>query len=169
MTEEAHAGAEVMSPGPEHELLKPFLGTFRAEVQLWMGPGDPMVSTGTMTNELVLDGRYVRQDYVGDPNDGPFPSFKGHGFWGYNRMARRFEGYWIDNASTIMQLETGSVDESGKVWTMTSEIVDSQGGTMSRRSVITLMDDDHHSIESFFTKEGKEFKAMEIQYERAES
>jgi hypothetical protein len=168
MTEEVQTGAEAMSPGPEHKLLKSFLGTFRAEVQLWMGPGDPMVSTGTMTNIMVLDGRYLRQKYVGDASEGPFPNFKGHGFWGYNRIANRFEGYWIDNASTIMQFETGSVDESGKVWTMTSEMVDPQGGTMSKRSVITLKDDDHHSIESFFTKEGQEFKAMEIQYERAE-
>ena len=84
-------------------------------------------------------------------------------------MAKRFEGYWIDNASTIMQLETGSVDETGKIWTMTSEMVDPEGGTMSKRSVITLKDDDHHSMESFFTREGQEFKAMEIQYSRSES
>ena len=169
MTEEAQAGADAMSPGPEHDRLKPFLGTFRAEVKLWMGPGDPMVSTGTMTNTMVLDGRYLRQDYVGDPNEGPFPKFKGYGFWGYTGMAKRFEGYWIDNASTVMQFETGSVDESGKIWTMTSEMVDPQGGTMAKRSVITLKDQDHNSIESFFTKKGQEFKAMEIQYSRAES
>ncbi len=168
MTEEAQAGADAMSPGPEHDRLKPFLGTFRAEVKLWMGPGDPMVSTGTMTNTMVLDGRYLRQDYMGDPSEGPFPNFEGHGFWGYNGVAKRFEGYWIDNASTMMQFETGSVDESGKVWTMTSEMVDPQGGTMAKRSVITLKDQDHNSIESFFTREGQEFKGMEIQYRRAE-
>jgi len=68
-----------------------------------------------------------------------------------------------------MQFETGSVDESGKAWTMTSEMVDPEGGTMSKRSVITLKDDDHHSMESFFTRQGQELKAMEIQYARAES
>jgi hypothetical protein len=68
-----------------------------------------------------------------------------------------------------MQLETGSVDETGKIWTMTSEMVDPEGGTMSKRSVITLKDDDHHSMESFFTREGQEFKAMEIQYSRTDS
>jgi hypothetical protein len=48
-------------------------------------------------------------------------------------------------------------------------MVDPEGGTMAKRSVITLRDDDHHSIESFFTRQGREFKAMEIQYTRAES
>ncbi len=169
MTEEAQAGAEAMSPGPEHELLKPFLGTFRAEVQLWMGPGDPMISAGTMTNEMVLGGRYLRQDYVGDATEGPFPNFAGYGFWGYNRLAGQFEGFWIDNASTMMQLETGAVDEAGKVWTMTSEMVHPEGGTVAKRTVITLKDDDHHSMESFFDREGQEFKAMEIQYSRSGS
>ncbi len=26
--------------------LEPFVGTFKAVVKLWMGPGEPMVSTG---------------------------------------------------------------------------------------------------------------------------
>ena len=169
MTEDAQVGEEAMSPGPEHELLKPFLGKFRAEVQLWMGPGDPMVSSGTMTNTMVLDGRYLRQDYVGDATEGPFLNFAGYGFWGYNRTVGQFEGFWIDNASTMMQLETGDVDEAGKEWTMRSEMVHPEGGTMSKRTVIALEDVDHHSMESFFTREGQEFKAMEIRYSRAGS
>ena len=68
--------------GNEHFRFKPFVGKFRSEVQMWMGPGEPMVVTGTMTNTLELGGLYLQQDYVGDPNDGPFPSFEGKGFWG---------------------------------------------------------------------------------------
>ena len=63
----------------EHHKLKPFEGTFRAQVRIWMGAGEPVVSTGTMVNEFELDGRFLRQTYKGDPSDGPFGAFEGRG------------------------------------------------------------------------------------------
>lgn len=153
---------------PEHDKLKPFEGRFRAEVSLWMGPGDPMVSTGTMVNEFDLGGRFLRQTYTGDPSEGPFPAFEGRGYWGYNNVSKEFEGFWIDNASTVMQIETGEVDESGRVWTMLGEVPNPQtGDMMTKRSQITLEDDDHHSMEMFFDTGDGEAKSMEIRYERA--
>jgi len=62
------------APTADHKRLTPFVGTFRAEVKIWMGPGDPNVSTGTMTNTFELGGRFLRQEFKGDPNDGPFPA-----------------------------------------------------------------------------------------------
>ena len=48
MTEQAAqetcAGMGATTDG--HRKLEPFVGTFKAEVKMWMGPGDPMVSTG---------------------------------------------------------------------------------------------------------------------------
>ncbi len=154
--------------GPAHQRLKPFEGTFKSIVRIWMGPGDPNVSTGTMTNTLELGGRFLRQEYQGDASEGPFPDFEGRGFWGYNNVTRKYEGFWIDNASTIMQTEQGDVDDTGKVWTMVGEMPNPQtGGMMKRRSIITLQDDDHHTMEMYFEVEGQENKAMEIEYTRA--
>jgi hypothetical protein len=85
MSEECADGA-MGAPGSEHRRFESFVGTFRAEVKTWMGPGDPMISTGTMKNTLDLGGRFLRQDYVGDPNDGPFPEFAGRGFRGFNTV-----------------------------------------------------------------------------------
>ena len=154
-------------PGAEHKRLEPFTGRFRAEVKIWMGPGDPMVSTGLMTNTFDLDGRFLRHDYKGDPNDGPFPSFEGRGFWGYNDVSKKYEGVWVDNASNVMQVDTGAVDEAGKVWTMQGEIPCPQTGKMmTKRTIITLADNDHHKMEMFFLTDGQEMKGMEISYER---
>lgn len=157
--------------GKEHFRLQPFVGKFRAEVKIWMGPGDPMVSTGTMINTLELNGLYLQQDYQGDANDGPFPSFEGKGFWGYNTVLQRYEGFWIDNASTIMQFESGSVDASGKVWEMKGEMTcpapNQSHQVYSKRSVITLIDDQRNKMEMFFTGgDGVEVKNMEIDYVR---
>lgn len=169
MSDESMDAMQAMSaPAEGHARLQPFVGTFRAEVKIWMGPGDPMVSTGTMTNSMDLGGRFLRQDYKGDPGSGSFPDFEGRGFWGFNKATGKYEGFWIDTASTIMQTEAGSVDEPGKVWTMIGEIPDGAGGMTTKRSVITLHDDDHHSMEMYFDKEGKEIKGMEIRYTRAQ-
>jgi hypothetical protein len=40
------------------------------------------------------------------------------------------------------------------------------GDTLSKRSVVTLQDDNRHKLEMFFSKGGQEFRAMEIQYTR---
>ena len=168
---EDNSNSEMMqdAAGPQHDRLKPFEGTFKSIVKIWRGPGDPLVSTGTMTSTFDLDGRFLRQDYQGDPSEGPFPEFEGRGFWGYNNVTRKYEGFWIDNASTIMQTEQGDVDESGRVWTMVGEMPNPQtGGMMKRRSVVTLRDDDHHTMEMFFGQDGQESKAMEIEYTRAD-
>lgn len=155
-------------PGPQHEQLKTFEGTFRAVVKLWMGPGDPMVATGTMTNTMQLDGRFLHQDYVGDASEGPFPRFVGKGYWGFNDAIGKYEGFWIDNASNIMQTDVGTVDDAGKAWTMIGEFPSpATGAPMRKRTVIRYVDHDHHSVESFFGPEGEEQKTMEIEYERA--
>lgn len=156
------------APAKEHQVFKPFEGKFRAQVKMWMGPGEPMVSTGTMVNSLELSGLYLRQDYIGEAQDGPFPSFEGKGFWGYNTTLKRYEGFWIDNASTTMQWEHGQADPNGKVWEMHSEMVCPQTHqNFKKRSVITLIDQDHHKMEMFFTgPDGNEMKNMEISYTR---
>lgn len=155
---------------PEHSRFEPFVGTFRATVKLWMGPGEPMVSTGTMVNTLELGGRYLHQHYTGNADPGPFSGFQGRGYWGYNTMSRKWEGFWIDSASTMMQTESGTLDSTGKVWEMRGsyECGASPGGKMSKRSVITLIDNNRHTLQMFMPgPDGKETKGMEIAYERA--
>ena len=105
---------------------------------------------------------------TGDQVDGPFPSFEGRGFWGYNSTIEKYEGFWIDNASTSMQTETGEVDAAGKVWTMVGETINpANNQPMKKRSIIAVADNDHHAMETYFTgPDGNEFKAMAIRYER---
>lgn len=169
MTTKTETCGPVAKVGAEHKRLAPFEGVFKAQVKMWMGPGEPSVSTGVMRNEFDLGGLYLRQTYKGDHADGPFPSFEGRGYWGFNAASGKYEGFWIDNASSMMQTETGDVDGSGKVWTMTGEFPNPETGQMmGKRSVITLVDGDRHSLEMFFTTpSGQEVKAMEIQYQRS--
>ncbi len=167
-TAQMETACAMPKPQAEHERLKPFEGKFRSEVKLWMGPADPIVSTGIMMNSLELGGLYLQQDYHGDAVEGPFPSFEGRGFWGFNTTTGQYEGFWIDNACTTMQTERGNVDASGNVWVMRGEMICPQTKQpFSKRSVITLVDADHHCMEAYFTgPDGHEMKTMEIRYER---
>ena len=101
MSETAQATAPHSTPVEAHETLRQFEGKFKAEVKLWMGPGDPHVSTGVMTNTMALGGRFLQQEYVGDQTEGPFPNFEGKGFWGFNTVTNQYEGFWIDTASWL--------------------------------------------------------------------
>ena len=38
--------AKIANPGPPHELLKQFAGSWKTVTKAWMAPGDPMVSQG---------------------------------------------------------------------------------------------------------------------------
>ncbi len=161
---------QLPAPGPHHEALQPFAGVFLAEVRMWMGPGDPAITTGRMTNTWVLNGLFLQQDYKGDDVAGPFPSFEGKGFWGFNTATGRYEGFWIDIASTMMGREVGELDDTGRIWTMLSAFPSpyGDGGEMKKRSVITLIDDDRHLLEAYIQPPGADgIKHMEIHYTRA--
>ena len=61
--------------------------------------------------------------------------------WGYNDVAKRYEGVWLDNASNVMQIDNGQIDATGKIWTMEGAMTCPQTGkSMTKRSVVTLMD-----------------------------
>lgn len=152
----------------EHKLFEPFVGTFSAEVKMWMGPGDPMVSMGVMTNALDLDGRFLHQVYKGDATEGPFPNFEGRGYWGFNTTSGKWEGMWIDTAATWMQTDQGDYDAATRTWTMVGPETThpATGQPCQKRSVITLRDDAHHSMEMFFKTPDGDQKIMEITYTR---
>lgn len=156
------------SPGSEHRGLHRFAGIFHAQVKIFMGPGDPMVSTGVMENTSELGGLYLRQNYRGDPSPGSELTFQGHGYWGFNQTLGRYEGFWIDNASTTMQLETGHVDASGNRWEMSSEFFLAPGQPpMRKRSVIEWLDNHNHLMRTWIQPPGSpEFLSMEITYRR---
>ncbi len=153
---------------PEHAYLEPFIGTFKAKISMFMGPGDPMIATGVMKNEPELGGRFLRHHYTGDPSEGPFSAFHGRGYWGYNTVDKRFESVWIDNACTFMIVDRGHASDNGKTFEMEGHMTDpGSGKPMTRRSVITLIDKDTHLMEMYHHPEGgEECKTMEIRYER---
>jgi len=169
-----HASIDACAKSPavteHHAKLDPFVGTFKARVKFWMGPGEPQISTGTMENTWDLGGRFIKQVYTGDATEGPFLHLEGRGYWGYNTTTGKYEGFWIDSGSTVMQAEVGTLDETGKLWTMVgSNLIDPYSGKpMIKRNIIMLIDEGSHTAETFFVPpDGRETKSMEVTYIRA--
>ena len=167
LPDELEACAAVGQTAEQHALFNQFVGSWDAVVTVWMGPGDPFVSEGIMENTLDLGGRFLHQHYTN--NDA---SFNGRGYWGYNTLDQRWEGFWIDDMATFFQLERGQYDPASTSWEMKGEMTDpGSGKPMLKRTVITIKDADHHSMETYFTQTqgehaGQESKCMEIQYTR---
>ena len=154
------------TPGEHHGHLKPMEGTFTATSTMWQAPGaPPETSEGTSKNTLVLDGRFLMQEYdsqfMGQP-------FTGLGFTGYDNLGDRYVGSWMDSMTTQFMTSEGHCSDGGKSWEFTGDYVDPVSKeTRSTRQTLVLKSDDEH-VFAMYEKgpDGKEFKAMEIVYTR---
>jgi hypothetical protein len=154
--------------GPEHAVLKSMAGKFNAAVEAYEAPGmPPEKSKGTANNELILGGRYLKDDYSGTIM-GNMP-FHGMGLFGFDNTKKKYVTLWIDEMSTQMQISEGTADSSGKVITVSGPYdcpMDNTKHTM--KQVWTITDDDHHTMEAWdIGPDGKENKMLTIAYTRA--
>ena len=166
MDAELAAFIEMAKPGAEHAFLEKLAGKWVAQGTFWQHPeAPPTQTTGSSVNEMILDGRFLRSTY-----EGPSPlgdgEFTGVGLDGFDRIAGKYVGTWVDSFQTMIMAFEGSVDASGKVRTLIAEYPSPMGGTAKMRTVTTILNDDQFKYESFNVGEEGEMKAFEILYTR---
>ncbi len=147
-----------------HDFLKNYVGTFMVEVMSYEQPGAaPVKSTGTMTGELLFDGRFAHCRFESQMMSMPFAGVQ---LMGFDLFQMKYVGIWFDNMSTAFYATTGILDASGKVLTETGMWPDPMtGGTDKVRNVTTIMGPGKYRFEMFRPGPGgKEMKAMEIVY-----
>jgi hypothetical protein len=170
MSAEEKAQMEAMmkaaTPGENHKKLAGMVGTWDATVKMYpMKPGAPVQqSTGTSVNEWVLGGRWVRETFSGNFMGMPF---SGIGYTGYDNIKKQYVGTWMDSMSTAVMTSTGN-PTGDKTWEFNSSMDDPMSGkTMPVKSKMTVVDDDHHTMEMWGpAPDGKMMKMMEIAYSR---
>lgn len=148
-----------------HDMLDGFVGTWDATTLFWFGPGEPHKSGGVMKSKWILQNAYLEQVYEGEAFMGR--AFAGRGVWTYNAAIEKFEGMWYDTAVSMLQMETGSFDSTGKVYTAFSKFVSPHsGGTlMHKKTVITVKGPGEHVMEMFMgPTEDQLAKCMEITF-----
>ena len=152
------------TPGDAHKKLGAMVGTFNADVKMFMQPGaPPAVGGGVSENPWALDGRWVEQQFSGTFMNMPF---HGIGYTGYDNIKKKYVGTWMDTATTAMMVSTG--DASGNSFTFNSTMDDPMTGKASPvKEKLTVLDDDHHTLEMWGAgPDGKMFKMMDITYTR---
>ncbi len=160
------AMAEWGALAPEHEFLKGMVGTWDVTTSFNMGGPEPMVSSGTSTNTLILGGRYVTQQFV-------IPDFMGAGYeglgtFGYDKVKGKYVSTWLDTMSTSMVFMEGTWDEDTSTLTWYGE-GNSPMGKSKMKYLTKIIDDDNSVMEFYEASEmtGGEFvKSGTITYTR---
>jgi hypothetical protein len=162
---EMQAWMELAQPGPHHEHLAPFVGTWKGKVRMWMAPDAPeMTEESTVEVAWILGGRYLEWKHTG--NFGGMP-YEARAIEGYNNGEKKYESTWIDNFGTLIMLFEGSCSDDGKSRVMSSQFEDVvAGGTVLYRTEYKWIDEDHFTYTAYMDKGDGEFKNLIITYER---
>jgi hypothetical protein len=164
---------EMAKPGEPHKQMQDRVGTWSYRTKWWMNPeAPPSESSGTSVTRSIMDGRYLVSDHTGKIQmpgpDGKMVDleFKGMAIEGYDNAKKKYVASWIDNMGTgIMNLE-GTYNPADKALTYYAEYEPMPGMKMKIREVLTKMDNDHHRMEFFEDRGGKDVKTMQIDYTR---
>lgn len=152
------------TPGAMHEVLARTVGTWAAEVRMWMEPGgEPTVAHTTSVIEPVMGGRFVRETVDGEAFGAPF---RGVGLIGYNNVTGKAQGVWYDNHGTAIYLYEGSLSEDGTL-EMSSGHHDPVSGEWVEAKSVRRMEGDDRMVDTAWEKrDGEMVRTMEIVYTR---
>ena len=156
------------APSENHKIFSSLVGNWEAAAKFWMEPGQkPEKTTASVQNELVNDGRFLKQTYKGDWNGAPY---HGTGYTGYDNIRQEYENIWLDNFSTGMMKATGKYDAKSKTLSFTCSYSCTMTGEKNKwsRSEWTIAGKNKNVYKSYSkNSKGEEFLAMEITYKRA--
>lgn len=160
------AMAEMMKyamPGKPHAQLKAMEGTWKAVVKSWSSPGEPTTSEGTMTNRMILGGRYLEGQFRGKFFDQPF---EGISLTGYDMKKNELISLWLDSMSTTWMTQNGTLSTDGKEMTARGMADGPTGQPTQYKSVTRIVDPNKHVYTMSSMTDGKETPVMEITYTR---
>jgi hypothetical protein len=159
------ANADV--PGPIHERLNNLAGNWDVAIQYKLGE---KTHNGTATCEArwILDGRFLKQDYNSKFGDKPFHVIQ---LLGYDTGRKKTIEIKLDNMSTGVMHNEGSISDDGKVITNVGESLDpATGKPYKLRSVTTIVDADHFTLEWFhIDDQSKADKVVSMSHTRKKS
>ena len=154
-------------PGEPHKLFATLAGSWTTATKEWMEPGKPpMESTGTAESRMLMEGRFLHQEFHGQMMGQPFT---GMSIDAYDNVRKKYVTVWVDTRGTGVFIMEGTGSADGKTITLRGSHAEPGGGTMTHRAIWTIIDADHQLVEMYSTHHGqKETKMMEITYTRKE-
>ncbi|HET9581914.1 MAG TPA: DUF1579 domain-containing protein [Gemmatimonadota bacterium] len=154
---------EFATPGEPHQRLAEMVGEWDYEMTWWMAPdAPPETSTGTMTAEMSMDGRYLVENWTGTAMGQPF---SGRSTMGYDNFRDEYVSTWIDNMGTGIMVSTGQYDPAQEALVTTGTFDDIMTGERDKtmRGVSKRLDENTLHVEMYVPgPDGQEFKTGEI-------
>jgi hypothetical protein len=157
---------KAMMPNEKHAQLAALVGTWTATVKHWEDPGQPaQESTGTAVFQMIMDGRFLVENFTSDT---PMGQFQGMGVYGHSNVTGEFENFWIDNQSTGMAKNTGEwvADQNAFKWH--GEFANLKNGGVSKsQSLMKKVSDTEYQYTMLEDRGGKLFKSIEVTYKKS--
>ena len=153
------------TPGGEHALLSSMAGSFNVTNRSWPEKGKPpQESTGTCERRMLLDGRFLLEEFssamVGS-------KFNGIGITGYDNHTKQFQMIWMDTMGTGIYFLKGEGTPNGKAITLEASYDDPVRGPVKWRNVIKIIDSNRQEFQMYsMDKNGKEELVVETVYMR---
>ena len=155
------------APGPKHQWLKKFVGTWKAEMAMRMSPDQPpMRSSGRMKAEMMFGDRYLKME-----DEGEFmgSSFRDFGLIGYDNYKEKFTAYWAFDTGTQASFVYGTSSDDGKIFVFHGTTDEAMTGRrdVPMRLVYHFVDEKTLTFE-IWGELGlpQEFKSLEITYKK---
>jgi hypothetical protein len=164
-SKEEAAWMAYMTPGPMHKMMAESNGDWTEDLTFWMAPGAPPTKAQAKCSmRMILGDRYQEAVSTGMMMGMPF---EGISTVGYDNARKVFQSTWIDNMGTGISYLEGKYDEKTKTVNSTGKMVDpSTGNEEMVRQVMKFVDAKTQVMEMYQTKDGKEFKNMEIVFNK---
>ena len=156
---------KLATPGEPHKLLASLAGNWTTKTKEWMEPGKPpMESTGSAEMKMLLDGRFLQQEYSGQMMGQPFSGLE---IIGYDNLRKCYVTTWMSTMGTGTFIMEGTASDDGTTITLKGQHAEPGGGHMTHRAVWRIIDNNTQTFDMFGAHHGgKEMKMMEIIYTR---
>ena len=156
---------KLAQPGEPHKLFASLAGSWTTTTKEWMEPGKPPTeSTGTAEMKMLLDGRFLYQEYNAQMMGQPF---SGIGINAYDNMSKKYVTAWMDTMGTGIFMMEGAASADGKTITLKGSHAEPGGEQMKHRAIWKITDANTQTFEMYGSHHGgKEMKMMEIVYAR---
>lgn len=163
----ADAWQKATTPNENHTLLGIFVGDWAYNLRSWNEPGaKPQESTGSTQNRWAMGERYLIQQARGSEANNPF---EGLGITGFDNIRGQYVSTWIDNTISGLMTAVATYDPKTSTFKESGTAPGEAPGQKSKpfRAEWKVIDADHSRYTMFSpTKEGKEFKSLEVNYSR---
>lgn len=160
---------EAGKPAEQHAILANLAGSWKATSMWRATPEQKFVkSVANSKRNVILNGLFIKEDYDAPSKQQPF---KGLGIWGYDKVSKKFTSAWVDTMSSSIWNSEGELDKSGKKIAFSGSGSDPITGAPKKvRSELEIVNKNKSIFRMYDTAvNGKEFKNLEIVYDRIKS